>query len=172
LSLLFDNPRELDARDCLLKYYNSEGVAHGSYVLSIAIGFFAFIQAVPYIPEISVLTIPIIEISFKELVSVLVFSAFITIGLYLLARTLFWGVLSGYATHVPPLPYKETLESSPSATNLIYRLNQACIAKFRTRHSCLHWFVGTSKTILFWLRYVVIWIAIDAVLLSLLSYLK
>ena len=167
MSLLFDNPYEQDARDCLLKYYSSEGVSHGSYVLSVAIGFFAFIQAIPYIPEISVSTIPIIENSFKESISICIFSTFITLGLYLLARTLYWGVLSGYALHVPPISYQEAYRCDPSATNIIHRLNQACVAFFGINHPNLNWFVGAGAGKYFMLRYGVILLAMLIILLTL-----
>ena len=168
MSFFFENPHEQDARDCLLKYYSSEGVAHGSYVLSVAIGFFAFIQAVQYIPEIYVSTvIPLIENSIKDVLIFFILSTFIAFGLYLFARTVYWGVLSGYALHVPPVSYQEAERRDPSGTNLIHRLNWACIENFRKHHSDLNQFVGAGDVKFFAFRYVVIGLAIAFVLLIL-----
>jgi hypothetical protein len=165
LSLSFDDPCEQDARDCLLRYYNSKSIAHGSYVLSIAIGFFAFIQAIPYIPEISASTIPFFENSLKEFTNIFIFSIFITSGLYLFARTLYWGVLSGYALHVSPISYQEAYRRDPAATNLIHRLNVACTANFVTHHSELSWLVGAGAGRFFMIRYLIILLAFVIVLL-------
>jgi hypothetical protein len=164
---LFDNPHEQDARDCLLKYYNSEGIAHGSYVLSVAVGFFAFVQAIQYIPEISVSTIiPIFENSIKDLIIFSILSTFVTFGLYLFARTVYWGVLSGYALHVPPMSYEEAHRRDPAATNLIHRLNVACVEYFEAHHSDANLLVGAGARKFFMLRYVVIGVAIVIVLLT------
>lgn len=165
--MFFDNPREQDARDSLLKYYNSKAVAHGSYVLSVAISFFAFIQAIPYIPEISDLTIPFFENSFKELINIFIFSAFITCGKYLFARTLYWGVLSGHALHVAPMKYDNAVKTDPAASSLLHRLNQACVAEFKKHHKGLNLFVGAGAGKYFMLRYVIIFLAIFFILLKL-----
>ena len=70
---------DLKARDILLKYYSSECTVHGGYILTVAIGAFAFLQLIKPIKE---------SVVYPELFIILIFSAFVTVSVYLLARTI------------------------------------------------------------------------------------
>lgn len=64
--------------------------------------------------------------------------------MYLLARTVFWGILSGYALIVIPIKYDDALKFGP-ATNLIHRLNLASVACFEEHHPNINHLVGSGK---------------------------
>ena len=70
---------DLKARDILLKYYSSECTVHGGYILTVAIGVFAFFQLITVIKD---------SVIYPEFVIIFILSAFVTVSVYLLARTI------------------------------------------------------------------------------------
>jgi hypothetical protein len=137
MSVVFgDEKFDQDVRDCLLKYYSSETVAHGGYILTIAIIIFAVIAAKQFIPATITVLVPLKT-------DVCLLSIFLTLGSYFAARTVYWGTLTGYAIHRLPISEEEALKRMPSASiGLLYRISESCYDQFRSTHPIWNFFVG------------------------------
>lgn len=118
------------ARATLLSYFSSECLTHGGYILTVAVGLFAFLQVISYSRQL--VTYP----AFIIIISV-VFGAFLTVSVYFVARTIFWGTLTSMALHVRELTIlemrKETNEEIDRIT-YIDRIFRACVRQFKEHH--------------------------------------
>lgn len=126
-------------RATLLKYYFSECTIHGSYILTVAIGFFAFIQIIEFIQE---------NVIFPEMFVILAFSLFITISIYLLARTFFWGILASLALHIREVSVEEAkkgMDLKLQKISLMFRIHQGCTDFFKKSHQLPNFFVGVGR---------------------------
>jgi hypothetical protein len=126
---------DLKARDILLKYYSSECTIHGAYILTIAIGVFTFLQLTKPMNQF------FIPISFG-------LSAFATIGIYLMARTIFWGTLVSAVTHIRELSVADAekgITKDRDKINYLLRLHRACVNHFTDNNKKLNYFVGIHK---------------------------
>jgi len=126
-----------DARAALLKYYSSETIAHGAYLISLAVGFFGFVQLLPLFETIEALQ--------RALLLGFFFSIFLGLVVHILGRTFFWGYLSSEALWATPLKESEvTIEGRTSATLLI-RLHQACGGRVKQKHKVWGQFYYTIR---------------------------
>ena len=142
---------DLKARDILLKYYSSECTVHGCYILTVAIGAFAFLQLIKPIKE---------SVVYPELFIILVLSAFVAVSVYLLARTILWGILASAVTHVREITVGEAengIDKERDKITFLLRLHRACMNHFENNHKHLNFFAGVSRslshTLLFYLGF-------------------
>jgi len=112
-------------RAVLLKYYTSELIVHGLYAVSIAIWLlvlfvvFSIFGSVPVTGRVILLG--------------LVSSVWLTLGIHILGRTLFFGCLAYSVLFVIPKRESETrLEEGTSATSLLL-LHRACVDYVRRK---------------------------------------
>ncbi|MDH5437274.1 MAG: hypothetical protein OEX76_00045 [Candidatus Bathyarchaeota archaeon] len=121
-----------DARIALLKYYSSECVAHGAYLIALAVGFFGLVQVASLITSVDFL-------SFTELaggiIANLMLSIFIVLIIYILGRTFFWGYLRTVVLNVKPKEESEVeFEAKRTTVTFIQRLHVACFEYVREKH--------------------------------------
>ncbi len=123
----FSDSRDLDnARAALLKYYSSQCVAHGAYIIGIAIGLLAFIWALPHFWSV--------EIFSRVVLLGLVSSILLTLAIHIVGRTYFWSYLASVVLHVVPKKEGEIrIEEGTAATSLLL-LHQACFEHVRRKH--------------------------------------
>lgn len=128
------------ARDVLLKYYASKSTTHGEYVISLFIGLFAFIQIRGIFSS---------EQFQSSLVFSLVVGIFPTLLVYLLARTMIWGILSGYSLHTNPVKEGDAAIDLCSGiargqwkVTYVHRLHKQCCAALKLHHPYLNVFVS------------------------------
>jgi len=129
-----------DARIALLRYYSSECVAHGAYLVALAVGFFGLVEVAPLIIEF-VASVDFLfftpELAGGILAS-LMLSIFIVLIIYILGRTFFWGYLTTVILKVKPKEESEVeIESDGTAATFIQRLHLACIDYMREKHNWL-----------------------------------
>jgi hypothetical protein len=154
---------EQEARDILLKHYSSECTVHGGYILTVAIGVFAFLQIIPYIVK---------HIIYPEVVISFGLGLFVALGLYFVAKTIFWGTLASTVLHARPRAEHEVKETFGwdekfDQSTLLVRLNDACISWFEAKHKVLAFLVGPRRE--FWKN--ALFYAVILVILLVLIYL-
>jgi len=161
-----------DARIALLKHYSSECVAHGAYLVTIAVGFFGFVEAIPLILK-SVTSIDFLpftpELAGGIVVS-LILSVFIVFFIYILGRTFIWGHLATAVLSVKPKEENEVEEEAEKTTvTYIQRLHLACVDYVRKRHKwpATFYTLRISTLALIWFYLFVIFAIISLVLLHL-----
>lgn len=131
---------DLKCRDMLLKYYSSECTIHGTYILSTALGVFAFFQVTEKI--ISLLH----NIAFPIIAFIL--SGFMTISILFIARIIYWGTLSSAITHVQEMTIEDaekTIEKNRDKITFLLRMHRACIKHFTDYKKTLNYFVGVDR---------------------------
>lgn len=140
----FDDDEERNARGNLLRYYTDECLAHGAYLLTIAIAFFTFAQILPDLKFQS----PDIRALFISLILSLLF----TIGVHILCRLIFWGSMTALVLWYPSMSKMDFLEKvlrgfseiktrykeDPLTSLLMARLHWSC-SFYYAKH---HWFLG------------------------------
>jgi len=144
-----------NARTALLEHYSSQITAHGTYLITLLVGFFSFVQALPFFQTLE--TLP------RDFLRGFFLSIFLFLGVYLLGRTLLWGYLASAILRVTPKKESEIkIEEGGSAT-LLTRLHLACIDHVIQKHKDLWqfymnryrelelWVILFVVSILFWL---------------------
>lgn len=122
-----------DARIALLKYYSSECVAHGAYLVAIAVGFFALVEVAPLMTGVDFL--PFTSELARGIVASLMLSVFIILFIYVLGRTFFWGYLTTVILSVKPKGKNEVeFEAERTTVTFIQRLHVACVDYVREKH--------------------------------------
>lgn len=126
-----------DARIALLKHYSSECVAHGAYLVAIAVGFFGLVEATLVIlkSETSVNFLPFTPELARSIVFSLMWSVFIILFIRILIRTLYWGYLTTAILNVKPKKESEVeYESGRTTVTFIQRLHVACVDYVSEEH--------------------------------------
>ncbi len=158
-----------DARIALLKYYSSECVAHGAYLVAIAVGFFAFVEVTP--PKTGVDFLPFTSAPARGIIASLVLSVFIILFIYVLGRTFFWGYLTMTILSVRPKGESEVkFEAERTNVTFIQRLHVACIDYLKEKHkwSAVFYSLRISTLALIWFYMFVAFSIISLALLYLL----
>ncbi|MFB0501893.1 MAG: hypothetical protein ACETVP_05425 [Candidatus Bathyarchaeia archaeon] len=158
-----------DARIALLKYYSSECVAHGAYVVAIAVGFFGFVGFTPIITSVNFLLFTS-ELA-RGIVASLMLSVFIILFIYVVGRTFFWGYLTTAILSVKPKGESEVeFEAERTTVTLIQRLHLACVDCVREKHrwSAIFYTLRISTLTLIWFYLFVAFSIISLALLYLL----
>jgi len=135
---LFSDRDVQDARAALLKYYSSETIAHGAYLISLAVGFFGFMQLLPLFEPIEALQ--------RALLLGFFLSIFFGLVVHILGRTFFWGYLSSEVLWTTPLKESEIKVEEGTGATLHVRLHQACSCRVRQKYKV--W--GQFYTIRLW----------------------
>ena len=121
---LFDRrDDEQDARIALLRYYSSECVTHGTYILTIAVLIFTSLEVYT--------RITLLNETATNLVFSFILSFLFTMGFYLLMRLILWGYLITPLMWIKPLTYEKAAEKlkcvqDKASVNLMIRLHLAC----------------------------------------------
>lgn len=123
----FSDLQDLDkARAVLLRYYSSQCVAHGAYIITVAVGLLAFIWALPHFWSVEILS----RIVLLGLIS----SILLTLAIHIVGRTYFWSYLASVVLRVVPKKEGEIrIEEGTAATSLLL-LHQACFEYVRRKH--------------------------------------
>jgi len=156
-----------DARIALLKYYSSECVTHGAYVLALAVGFVGFVEAIPLILKFETsIDFPFSPELVIGIVVSLLLSTFIVLMIYILGRTFFLGYLTTSILSVKPKEESEVeCEAERTTVTFIQRLHLACVDYVREKHRLSATFstLGISTLALVWFYLFVIFIVVSLV---------
>jgi hypothetical protein len=158
-----------DARMALLSYYSSEGIAHGAYLVALAVGFLGFVEAGPHILGFatSVLSPTLPEEFVRRIILGLMASGFIVLVVYVLGRTVIWGYLRSAVLNVKPKEGDEVkLEQGTTAT-FMQQLHEACLDYVKKKHETWSKFRGlkVEYLTLIWLGLFVVFLVISVILL-------
>ncbi len=151
-----------DARIALLKYYSSECVAHGAYLIAISLGFLSLteIDSIPFTSELA-----------RGIVASLILSVFIVLIIYILGRTFFWSYLRTTILNVKPKEESEVeYESDRTTVTFVQRLHVACVDYVKEKHSwsATVYTLKNSSLALVWFYLFVIFTIVSILLLYLL----
>lgn len=116
-----------DARIALLKYYSSECVAHGAYLVAISIGFLSLteVDSIPFTSELV-----------RSIVTSLLLSLFIVLLVYTLGRAFFWSYLRTTILSVRPKEENAVkFEADKTIVTFVQRLHLACVDYVKEKHS-------------------------------------
>jgi hypothetical protein len=158
-----------DARMALLSYYSSECIAHGAYLVALAIGFLGFVEASPRILGFatSVLSPTLPEELVRRIVLGLMASGFIVLVIYILGEAAVWGYLRSAILNVKPKEGGEMkLEQGTTAT-FMQQLHEACLDYVKKKHETWSKFSGlkVEYLALIWLGLFVAFLVISMTLL-------
>lgn len=157
-----------DARTALLKYYSSKCVAHGAYLVAIAVAFYGFVKFIPFILDSTILSLTS-ELMKSSIVS-LTLSGFIVLIVYVLSRTFFWSYLTTAILNIRPKE-KNEVEHEPGQTTVTFlqQLHIACFDYVESKHkvSAKIYKLGSGYLALIWIDLSVIFIIVSLILLHL-----
>jgi len=123
-----DEEGNLKARETLLNYYSSECRDHGSYILTVAVSVFAFLQIIDFLKK---------SVVYSNFIIGFILSGLVTVSLYIIFRTISWGWLASYALHVREMSVEDAakrLNPKFERINLLIRLHYACIYEHNRDH--------------------------------------
>jgi hypothetical protein len=155
---------EIRTRDSLLRYYSSECTTHGAYILSTAVGIFAFFQVASEIDKINFLTLNV-----GWVLTAVILSGFITISILFVARIIYWGTLTSVVTHVGELSIEEAKKGiNPTRDKITFllRLHRACVYYFTVSHTTLNHLVGVNRKKEMRTWYVILFTVFTAVIVA------
>jgi hypothetical protein len=132
MSFYLEDLNEIEIRTSLMKYYSSESMTHGAFILTATIGLFTFFQAKNELVKTITIVHP------KTLTS-LVLGFLLSLLFYFMIRTIFWSAISSYALHV--LPKK----SEDLPLNALYRLHKSCLDLFKQHHPVMNFLAGPTR---------------------------
>ena len=161
-----------NARTALLKYYSSKCVAHGAYLVAIAVAFYGFVKFVPFILD-STTNITVIVLTpevTKSIIVSLTLSGFVTLIIYVLGRTFFWSYLTAAILNVKPKEKNEVEHESPWTTvTFLQQLHIACYDYVESKHkiSAKIYKLGLEHLALIWIDLSVIFIIVSLIMLYL-----
>jgi hypothetical protein len=155
---------DIKTRDILLKYYSSECTTHGTYILSAALGAFAFFQVADKINGINFLSY---NVGF--ILNGLIVSGFLTISILFIARTIYWGALTSIVTHIRELTAEQTektIDITRDKITFLLRLHRACIEFYKKSHPTLNHLVGVDRKTQMRRLYVIIFVFFTGLFLT------
>lgn len=161
-----------DARTALLKYYSSKCIAHGAYLIAIAVAFYGFIKFISLIldPAINITILPLTTELMKSITISLTVSGFIVLTVYVLGRTFFWTHLTTAILNVKPKE-KNEIEYEPERTTATFlqQLHIACVNYVEHKHkiSAKIYKLGSGYLTLIWIDLAIIFIIFSLILLYL-----
>ena len=125
-----------DARVALLSYYSSECIAHGAYLVALAVGFLGLVEAAPYILEFAVgVFSPVLPGGFVgRVVLGLVVSGFVVLVVYVFCRVVVWGYLRSAIVNVRPKGGGEVESGPGTIVTFMQQLHGACLDYVRGKH--------------------------------------
>jgi len=158
-----------DARMALLSYYSSECIAHGAYLVALAVGFLGLVEAAPHILKFAtnVFSPTLSEEFVRRIVLDLMASGFIVLVVYAVDRAVVWGYLRSAIINVKPKG-ENGVEFEPGTTlTFMQQLHEACLDHVKRRHGIWTKFYGLrgEYLALVWLNLFVVFLIISVVLL-------
>jgi len=161
-----------DARTALLKYYSAKCVAHGAYLVAIAVALYGFVKFIPFIPDstTNITVLPLTPELMKSIVVSLTLSGFIVLIVYVLGRTFFWSYLTTAILNVKPKEKSEVdHESERTTVTFLQQLHIACFDYVENKHriSAKIYKLGSGYLALIWIDLSVIFIVVSLILLHL-----
>lgn len=158
-----------DARTALLSYYSSECIAHGAYLVALAVGFLGLVEAAPHILEFatSVVSPTLPEELVRRIMLGLMASVFIVLVIYVLGRAVVWGYLRSAIVNVKPKG-ESKVEFEPGTTvTFMQQLHEACFDYVKGKHEMWTKIYGfrAEHLALIWLNLFVVFLIISVTLL-------
>jgi len=157
-----------DARIALLRYYSSECVAHGIYLVALAVGFLGLVEVTPILSEFTsgVVFSTLSEKLVSRIVLNLMVNGFVVLGVPVLGRTIFWGYLRSAILNVRPKGESE-IESDPRATTVTFlqQLHEGCLDYVKKKHRIWAKFYGlrARQLVLVWLGLFLVFLIVSLV---------
>ena len=134
-----------DARMALLRYYSSECVAHGAYLVALAVTFLGFVEFTPHILEfLTGVVFPTLSEEFvTDGILSLVASGFIVLFVYVLGRIVVWGYLRAAILSVRPKG-GNAVAYDPERTTVTFllQLHEGCLGYVKKKHGFWAQFYG------------------------------
>ncbi len=161
-----------NARTALLKYYSTKCLAHGAYLVAIAVAFYGFVKFIPFIldPTINITIPPLTTELTKSIIVSLTLSGLIVLIVYVLGRTFFWSYLTTAILNVKPKE-KHEVEHEPERTTVTFlqQLHITCFDYVERKHkiSAKIYKLGFGYLALIWIDLSVIFIIFSLILLYL-----
>jgi len=153
--LLYSQEEEQKARESLLRYYYSECMAHGTYILTVVIGIFTFLEVLGNVQFPNEL--------WQKIVISLGLGLLSVIGFRFVVRTKLWGVMATDILCVKPMStedaadrLKARLWKGTTNITLLIRLQYACAALFKDNHKIWGFFDDFMRKLWFLLLLIVI----------------
>ena len=161
-----------DARMALLRYYSSECVAHGAYLVALAVVFLGFVEFTPRILEFltTVVFSALPERSVTAAILGLMASVFIVLVVYVLGRTIVWGYLRSAILSVRPKGGSEVMYDSERTTvTFLLQLHEGCVDYVKKKYRFWAQFYGlrVRHLALIWLDLFVVFLVVSLLLLHL-----
>jgi len=159
-----------DARMALLRYYSSECVAHGAYLLALTVAFLGFVEFTPHIlePVTSVVFPTLSEELVRGIVLSLMSSGFIVLTVYILGRIIVWTYLRSAILSVRPKG-GSGVAYDPERTTITFlqQLHEACVDYVKKKHGFWGQFYGLKARhlALIWLDLSIVFLIISVMLL-------
>lgn len=126
-----------DARMALLRYYSSECIAHGVYLLALAVAFLGFVEFTLHILEsVTNFVFPNLSKEFATVTTLsLMASGFIVLVVYVLARIIVWSYLRSAILSVRPKGGSE-VAYDPERTTVTFlrQLHEGCLDYVKKKH--------------------------------------
>ena len=158
-----------DARMALLSYYSSECIAHGAYIVALAVGFLGLVEATPQILEFATSVFPptLPEGLVRNIILGLMASVFIVFVVYVLGRAVFWGYLRSAIVNIKPKGGSEVKFEPVTTVTFMQQLHEACLDHVKRRHRIWTRFYGLRARYLalIWLDLFVVFLIISVLLL-------
>jgi len=158
-----------DARMALLSYYSSECIAHGAYLVALAVGFLGLVEAGPHIlgfaTSVASPTLP--EELVRRIVLGLMASGFIVLVVYVLGRAVVWGYLRLAIINVKPKEGNGVKFEPGTTVTFMQQLHEACLDYVKRKHGVWTKLYGlrAGHLALIWLSLFVVVLIISVMLL-------
>ena len=161
-----------DARMALLRYYSSECVAYGAYLVALAVVFLGFVEFTPRILEFAtgVIFSALPEKSVTAAILGLMASVFTVLLAYVLGRTIVSSYLRSAILSVKPKEKSEvTYDSEGTTVTFLLQLHEGCVDYVKKKHRFWGQFYGLRVRHLafIWLDLFIVLLVVSLLLLHL-----
>lgn len=150
-----------DARMALLGYYSSECIAHGAYLLALAVGFLGLVEAAPRILGFAspALSGGLVRRAMLGLMA----SGFVVFVVYVLGRVVVWGYLRSAIVNVKPKEGSGVGFEPGTTVTFMQQLHEACLDYVERRHGVWRRFygLGVRYLALIWLGLFVVFFVVS-----------
>jgi len=143
-----------DARTALLRYYSSECIAHGAYLLALAVAFLGFVE----FKFVTATTLSLIA------------GGFIVLFVYVLGRTVVWGYLRSAILGVRPKREGGVgYDPESTAVTFLLQLHEGCVDYVKKKHRFWGQFYGFRgrHLVLVWVDLFIVFLIVSLLLLHL-----
>ena len=158
-----------DARIALLRYYSSEYIAHGAYLVALAVAFFGFVEFTPFILEfVTKIVFPSFSEEFVTATTLsLMASGFIVLFVYVLGRIIVWGYLRSAILSVKPKEGEGVgYDAERASVTFLLQLHEGCVGYVKEKHGFWGQFYGlrVRHLVLFWVDLFVVFLVVSLLL--------